>query len=653
MAMERKRDNARGKAYNSSSHREEEPAGKASFSYPSKRKLTKDTASKSLKKRAKTSTSGDHPRTTGHKTIVSAGNNILSRHMLKKQLMEARKKHAKPHFEVGKEVKELWESLRKRNLESAEHSRITSLILERMKGKAPEMVTSHVMSRVLQTCLKFCSHEEKASIYEELRPHFLELAQNTYSHHLVLKMLDQAAKDKHQLQKMISSLHGNVVAFLRHPVSSAVVEHAYKLASSDQKLDLLSEFFSPEYRLFKGIVSKTSRRLVDLLEHEPSTKRRIVLEHMTAALQPILEKGIVDHSIVHRALIEYLSITGKTMTMDVLQQLSGPLLVRMIHTKDGAKLGVTCVVSGSRKERKKIIKGFKGHATKVACDVHGCSVLMSVLDVVDDTEMLNKFIVNELAKNVEQIALDRHGRRVLLHLLSPQKLQYVWAEALTPLQVGKDFSEEGSTEVRDEENKDLSVEGSVTKSRKDPFVRRSEVLEFSSLAEKLLDVCTSHAGDLLRSPFGKDLIYEVAKGGHDGVLWHVSPSGISKVHQAIADTSAQPRSADDSDEHIFEHYHASRVLRRLILEPITPLSNMTGPSFASILWNTALKGRCREWATGHSEKVVSAFLECNDIEAKKDATEELQPLIDSGLWQGKAGISENADRAKQERAIKA
>lgn len=37
------------------------------------------------------------------------------------------------------------------------------------------------------------------------------------------------------------------------------------------------------------------------------------------------------------------------MTMDVLQQLSGPLLIRMAHTKDGAKLGVTCVFAGSRK----------------------------------------------------------------------------------------------------------------------------------------------------------------------------------------------------------------------------------------------------------------------------------------------------------------
>ena len=32
-----------------------------------------------------------------------------------------------------------------------------------------------------------------------------------------------------------------------------------------------------------------------------------------------------------------------------MQQLSGGLLVRMLHTKDGAKIGVTCVMHGNNK----------------------------------------------------------------------------------------------------------------------------------------------------------------------------------------------------------------------------------------------------------------------------------------------------------------
>ena len=50
-----------------------------------------------------------------------------------------------------------------------------------------------------------------------------------------------------------------------------------------------------------------------LLSGEHPSKRCAVLEHMTLALQPILEKGIVDHSIVHRALLEYMCIENESL----------------------------------------------------------------------------------------------------------------------------------------------------------------------------------------------------------------------------------------------------------------------------------------------------------------------------------------------------
>lgn len=116
---------------------------------------------------------------------------------------------------------------------------------------------------------------------------------------------------------------------------------------------------------------------------------------MTSVIQPILEKGIVDHSILHRVLIEYLSVAEevclryymhfivlKTIVLevnlclsymlllvilssllnmkvffffckfsatDVIKQLSSPLLVRMIHTRDGSRVGMLCVKHGSAK----------------------------------------------------------------------------------------------------------------------------------------------------------------------------------------------------------------------------------------------------------------------------------------------------------------
>lgn len=37
------------------------------------------------------------------------------------------------------------------------------------------------------------------------------------------------------------------------------------------------------------------------------------------------------------------------MIAETVQQLSGGLLVRMVHTRDGAKIGVTCVMHGNNK----------------------------------------------------------------------------------------------------------------------------------------------------------------------------------------------------------------------------------------------------------------------------------------------------------------
>lgn len=42
-------------------------------------------------------------------------------------------------------------------------------------------------------------------------------------------------------------------------------------------------------------------------------------------------------------------VVGKSSATDIIQQLSGALLVRMIHTRDGSRIGMLCVKHGSAK----------------------------------------------------------------------------------------------------------------------------------------------------------------------------------------------------------------------------------------------------------------------------------------------------------------
>ncbi|CAN6468278.1 unnamed protein product [Victoria cruziana] len=579
----------------------------------------------------------------------SEGGNLskteASRRTKFKELTEERKKKRKANYTLQHELALLWEKMRRRDITKEDRSKIVTEALKKMKGKIPEIAGSHVSSRVLQTCIKYCQPLEKNSICDELRPHFLTLAQNKYAVHLVNKMLDNASKS--QLDGLMSSLSGHVASLLRHQFGSAVVEHAFKLGNAAQRKTLLLELYSTEFRLFKGLCTTSEGRLVDLISRH-GLKKTSVIEHMSSVLQPILKKEIVDHSIVHAALLELFSIADKSLATDIIQQLSGPILVRMIHTRDGSRIGVLCVKHGTAKERKKIIKGMKGHIQKISLDPHGNTVLACILSVVDDTKLIAKAIIQELQSGLKELILDKNGRRPLLQLLHPFSSRYFSPDDLAALdfmipslstaeakELEDNMKTDGESKLLDEDQSggvkvidDVKDDHSVPKEsyslsdkgKKYPSLRRSEILIGSRLSESLIHVCIDNATEFLRSNFAKDVIYEVAVGGAGGILWHTLADKLDALHVAISQVGAAPKV--EMQEHVFENFHSSRVIRKLILDC---------PRFAITLWKLALKGRCKLWAQGHSCKVVAAYMESSNQEVKGLAAAEVQPLIDSGL----------------------
>ncbi|XP_051152665.1 pumilio homolog 24 isoform X2 [Andrographis paniculata] len=549
------------------------------------------------------------------------------RRLRAKELAEARKKKRKKHFSLEQELALLWEKMRCRNIAKEERSRLVSEALQKMTGKMSEIASSHVSSRVLQTCVKHCTQDERNVVFTELRPHLIALANNTYAVHLVIKMLDNASKE--QIAEVISSLHGHVASLLRHMVGSLVIEHAYNLGNATQKQALLMELYSPELQLFKDLVTMKESRLEDVIT-KLQLQKSSVLRHMFSVLQPILEKGILDHSIVHRALMEYLSIADQSSAADIIQQLSGPLIVRMIHTKDGSRLGMLSIRHGGAKERKKIIKGMKGHVNKICHDKFGTMVLVCIFSVVDDTKLISKTILRELESNLKELLLDQNGRRPFLQLLHPNCQRYFSPDDLTSLSMSipslKSKEQSDSSEVCEE---DKNVEGDHPDisaqinegGKKDSSKRRHELLVDSGLAEELVDACCEMTESLLRSKYGKEIIYEIATGGADGILHPTLDEKLSELYKSIASLAAQPKMDEPDVEHILEHFHSSRVIRKLVLDC---------PSFASTLWEKALKGKCAIWAKGHSSKVINAFLETSNSKIKEMANEELKPLVENG-----------------------
>ncbi|CAK7333281.1 unnamed protein product [Dovyalis caffra] len=562
-----------------------------------------------------------------------------------KELADARKRRRKQHYTLEQELARLWEKMRQRNIAKEERSKIITEAIQKMKGKIPEIASSHVSSRVLQTCLKYCTQAERDIIFDELKPHFLTFASNKYAIHLVTKMLDNASKK--QLAEFISSFRGHVASLLRHTVGSVVIEHAYQLGNAAQKQELLMELYSTELQLFKDLASMKESRLLDVIL-KLNLQKGSVLRYMASVIQPILEKGIVDHTIIHKVLIEYLSIADKTSGAEIIQQLSGPLLVRMIHTRDGSRIGILCVKHGSAKERKKIVKGLKGTVGKTAYFQYGSLVLACIVSTIDDTKLVTKTVIRELQAILKELVLDKNGRRPLLQLLNPNCTRYFSPDEMASLSSSiSSLSAMGELEVTSE-TKSLKDEESIDKDnsgrevtmaetdestspdtlqlveggKKDQSIRRQELLVGSGLAENLIDICIENAEELLRSNFGKEVLYEVATGGSGAILQPTLGDKLNTLHEAIASLAAESKFDESEKEHVLENFHSSRTIRKLVLE---------SPTFAITLWKKALKGKCDQWAQGYSSKVICAFLESSDAKVSKLAKGELQSLIDSGV----------------------
>uniref|UniRef100_A0ACD5WH05 Uncharacterized protein n=1 Tax=Avena sativa TaxID=4498 RepID=A0ACD5WH05_AVESA len=587
-----------------------------------------------------------------------------------KEMSESRKMKRKANYNLEKELTVLWEKMRLHDVSKENRSKLVTEALRKMDGKYMEIAGNHVTARVLQTCVKWCSQPERDAIFVALQPHLLNLSRQKYAVFLVKKLIKLATKK--QFAWFISSIHGKVASLLRHTIGAAVVDCAFQRATPPQRRSLLLELYSTELQLFKDLTEQKSCSLLETIS-KLGLQKSSVRQYMTTIIQPILEKGIVEYSIVHTVILEYLTIADKTSASDVIRQLiphltqgssvidldelsavpevptktkakkkrsSEPLLIRIMNTRDGLKLGLACLKHGSAKDRKKIIKSLKGHMMKLALSDFGCLFLVCLLSIVDDTKLVTKVVIQELTKQLKQLVFDKNGRRPLLQLLHPLCSRYLPPADLACLNysvhslISKDEASEsapvnleskldavadkeqgGSDEKEHGASEDTLV---ASDSKKDPFQRRHELLMKSDLAEALVQTCVENVGELLRTNFGKDILYEVAVGGKDNVLEGITEQ-IHLLHDAIASDAARPKTEDI--EHAFENFHSSRMIRKTIIDC---------PAFAATLWKKSLEGKCKLYADGYSSKVVTAYLESADSTVKDLAKSELQPLVDGG-----------------------
>ena len=327
----------------------------------------------------------------------------------------------KPNFALVQELARLWERMRGKKVSKSDRRALCDEVFAKSVGKVPELANNHKGSRVVQAVLKYGTPEQSATIMSEVKPQMALLAKSLYGNFLVRKLIDST--DKKDVSTLVRELRGQIARLARHPVGSQIVEALYHASSSKDKKSMTFEFYGPEFVHFGAAEDVNSLREALLLK--PVAQRQGMLRHINVTMIPVLEKGLVSSSVVHRVLAEYLSVGGPSTKAEAAGSIAAAGLLRMMHTKEGASAVNMMLAHSGAKQRKGVVKALKGQIARVSQDDYAHVVIAALFDCVDDTQLLSKGVVSELKQEgLEEMASHKNARRVLLHILNPRSTRY-------------------------------------------------------------------------------------------------------------------------------------------------------------------------------------------------------------------------------------
>ena len=157
------------------------------------------------------------------------------------------------------------------------------------------------------------------------------------------------------------------------------MEALYHAASSKDKKAMTFEFYGPEFVHFGAAEDVNSLREALLLK--PVAQRRGMLRHINVTMIPVLEKGLVSSSVVHRVLAEYLSVGGPSTKAEAAGSIAAAGMLRMMHTKEGASAVNMMLAHSGAKQRKGVVKALKGQIARVSQDDYAHVVIAALFDL--------------------------------------------------------------------------------------------------------------------------------------------------------------------------------------------------------------------------------------------------------------------------------
>jgi pumilio family protein 6 len=164
--------------------------------------------------------------------------------------LQLQRKMAKPNAPLIQKAKTLWEQLRSKSLEGKERAQVMSEMMGLIKGKVIDLIFKHDASRIIQSCLKHASADQREVIAKELSGSWTLLVTSQYGRFIISKVLTYCASKYRRL--IIKELSSKVIKLIRHKEAALVVEELYSgFANASEKNLLVLDFYGKEFSLFQ------------------------------------------------------------------------------------------------------------------------------------------------------------------------------------------------------------------------------------------------------------------------------------------------------------------------------------------------------------------------------------------------------------------
>jgi pumilio family protein 6 len=263
--------------------------------------------------------------------------------------LAAERKQAKPMGDIIQKSKKIWEQMRRKDISKDERKKKIEEHQQMIRGHIKDLVFKHDASRVVQTALKYGSKSIREEVAQELKGTYVNLAQSSYGKYLVVKIMHYGTPET---KKMVADeFLGHVKKLIKHREACFVIEDIYtQFGTPEQKARMVREFYGVEFAVFgkKGDADSSLRKI---LEQSPE-KRAVIMKHLLELLTAVIGKGAVFFTIVHKAMLEYVSnvVPGTNDATEFLE------LVKehgtdIAFSKDGTQVMMRCLALGNAKVR--------------------------------------------------------------------------------------------------------------------------------------------------------------------------------------------------------------------------------------------------------------------------------------------------------------